>query len=384
MTQLLYQNNSYLTQFFATVTGCEKAQKDGCFLITLSETAFYPEGGGQPADTGTLDGAAVLDVQEKCGEVYHLTNTAFLVGKTVSGIIDWERRFDLMQQHSGEHIVSGLLHAAVGASNVGFHLGSEIVTIDLDKPVTLEILLAIERQANEIVFANHETVLSYPTKQALLSIDYRSKKPIDGQVRLVEFPAADLCACCGTHVARTGEIGLIKFCSLQNYKGGVRIGMVSGRRAVELSIREHGQVAAISGILSAKQPDIVPAVRAQADALAQMRQAANHAVTALLEHKAKSFAGQTLALCFEDNLTPDQSRRYALAICETGCPAAFVFCGDDIIGYRYALSGKDPAKTKSLHEEMKLSLAAKGGGKDGFFQGSSSATRAAIEAFFQK
>lgn len=381
MTELLYQNDSYLTEFTAIVTGCAPAKAAGRWLVTLSATAFYPEGGGQGADTGDLGGTAVLDVQEENGEVYHTTAAPFAPGSKVSGKIDWARRFDLMQQHSGEHIVSGLLHRAVGASNVGFHLGSEIVTIDLDKPVSPELLAGTERQANKVVFLNLPVSLSYPSKEELLSIDYRSKKPIEGQVRLVAFPTADLCACCGTHVAHTGEIGLIKFCSMQNYKGGVRIGMVSGRRAVALSMQEHAQVAAISALLSAKQPDIVPAVAAQTAALSAARSEANTATTALLEQKAASFLGQKTALCFELSLSPDQARRYALAICEAGCELAAVFVGE-AAPYQYTLAVKDADAAKALHENLKQALGAKGGGKEGLFQGRCAAASGEVQAFF--
>ena len=205
-TEKLYYANPFLTEFTAVIQSCE-AGKNG-FLVTLDRTAFYPEGGGQPADHGTLGDARVLDVHEKQGVVFHTLDKKVEIGETVTGRIDWARRFDHMQQHSGEHIISGILCADYHCDNVGFHMGAETVTIDYNADISWEQALDAERKANEVIWADREVEIAYPDSEELAFIDYRSKKELTGQVRIVTFPEADCCACCGTHVARAGQVGL--------------------------------------------------------------------------------------------------------------------------------------------------------------------------------
>ena len=192
----LFYEDSHLKVFTAAVTGCNPAE--GGFAVTLDATAFYPTGGGQPCDLGTLNGVRVLDVREQGEEIVHLCESALVVGSTVAGAIDWRRRFDHMQQHSGEHIVSGLIHGKYGYHNVGFHMGSELVTIDFDGPLTWEQLLEIEQEANEIIWENRSVKCWYPDPETLSGIQYRSKKARKCPVRIVEVPGADICACFGT------------------------------------------------------------------------------------------------------------------------------------------------------------------------------------------
>ncbi len=202
----LYNEDAYIREFDAEVISCTEAGTG--YEVLLDRSAFFPEGGGQPADTGTLGNARVLDVQERRGEVVHMTDRALLPGSTVHGAIDWDRRFERMQEHSGEHIVSGLIHRKYGYDNVGFHMGEEI-RLDLSGVLTWDELMDIEREANEIVFLDVPLHIWIPGEEELSRTDYRSKKELSGDVRLVEIPGADICACCGTHVKRTGEIGPI-------------------------------------------------------------------------------------------------------------------------------------------------------------------------------
>ena len=229
-TEKLYYQDPFMQEFTATVLACEEAKNS--FKVVLDRTAFYPEGGGQPADHGALGGAAVTDVHEKDGVIFHTCDQAVEIGETVTGRIDWARRFDHMQQHSGEHIISGILCTDYHCDNVGFHLGADVVTIDYNADISWEQALDAERKANEVIWADRAVDIKYPTPAELAALDYRSKKELTGKVRIVTFPEADCCACCGTHVLRAGQVGLIKVLSCQKFREGVRIELICGRRAL--------------------------------------------------------------------------------------------------------------------------------------------------------
>ena len=247
-TEKLYYADPFLTDFTATVLDCQPG-KNG-YLVTLDRTAFYPEGGGQPADHGVLDGAVVTDVHEKNSVILHNVDRAVEIGKTVTGTIDWGRRFDHMQQHSGEHICSGLICERFHCDNVGFHMGADIVTIDFNADISWEELLEIEAKANQYLYENHPIDIQFHRGAELEAIDYRSKKALEGDVRIVAFPGADCCACCGTHVLRSGQVGLVKFLSVQKFREGVRIELLCGKRALEYLSRTWEQAKAIGQRLS--------------------------------------------------------------------------------------------------------------------------------------
>ena len=249
-TEKLYYQDSHLTTFTATVLSCE-AGKHGWDVI-LDRTAFYPEGGGQPGDRGVLGGVTVTDTHEKGGDIVHYCDAPLEVGSTVDGKIDWDYRFDLMQHHSGEHILSGLIHAAYGHDNVGFHMGKDAVTIDFSGMIPEADLPELERKTNEIIWKNRPVQILWPDAEQLTQIPYRSKKALTGEVRIVEFPGADICACCGTHVKRTGEIGLLKILSCVKFHEGVRMEILFGRKAMEYLTGTFNQNKQISGLLSAK------------------------------------------------------------------------------------------------------------------------------------
>ena len=193
MTEKLYYADAYLKKFTGTVVSCTEEKKG--FAVALDRTAFYPEGGGQPGDTGALGGVRVLDTREREGEIVHLCASPLAPGAEVSGALDWARRFDLMQQHSGEHIVSGLICGKFGCDNVGFHLGGETVVIDFNAVLTAEELSDVEARANEVIWENRPFRAAYPDAEELRTLSYRSKKELDGPVRIVECPGADRCAC---------------------------------------------------------------------------------------------------------------------------------------------------------------------------------------------
>ena len=207
-TRKLYYEDVYQKEFTAEVLECRETDRG--YEVVLDQTAFYPEGGGQPCDLGTLNGISVVDVQEKGSEIVHYTEKPLETGSKVTGKIDWARRFDLMQQHSGEHIVSGLVHEAYGYDNVGFHMSSDVITVDFSGVLTETQLAEIEAETNQKIWENTPVEIFYPPKEELEKLSYRSKKELTGQVRLVRFPGSDLCACCGTHVTHTGEIGAVK------------------------------------------------------------------------------------------------------------------------------------------------------------------------------
>ena len=230
-TEKLFYEDSHLKEFTAKVISCKPYKEQ--YKVVLDRTAFFPEGGGQYADTGMLDDVRVLDVHEKEGIIYHTTEKALEAGKTVTGKINWEERFEKMQQHTGEHIVSGLVHERFGYNNVGFHLGSDYCTMDFDGTLTKEQLREIELAANQAVWKNIDIVVTYPSKEELANMDYRSKIEIEGQVRIVTVPGYDVCACCAPHVKKTGEIGMLKLVNMVNYKGGERITMLCGVRALK-------------------------------------------------------------------------------------------------------------------------------------------------------
>ena len=230
MTQKLFEEDAFLREFTATVLSCE--EKDGHFLVILDRTAFFPEGGWQPADHGTLGEAQVIDCHVSKGIITHTLTSPLTPGETVEGHIDWARRFNFMQQHSGEHIFSGLVHSTFGYNNVGFHIGSDAVTMDFDGRLTWEDVLGIEARVNEAIWLDLPVEAGYPDAQTLESLPYRSKKEIDGDIRIVRIEGYDICACCGTHVRTTGQIGQVKVVGLQNYKSGVRVSILCGVRAL--------------------------------------------------------------------------------------------------------------------------------------------------------
>ena len=240
----------------------------------LDQTVFFPEGGGQPADTGVLGGARVLDVQLLPDAIVHYTDAPLAPGAQVRGQIDWPQRFRRMQGHSGEHIISGLIHKEYGFDNVGFHLGEDAITMDYSGELTWTQLMHIEQLANEAVYRNVPIRAEYPAPEQLAHMEYRSKLDLKEDIRIVTVEGYDVCACCAPRVTHTGELGAIKFTSLMRHRGGVRVTILCGSDA-EADYREKSaQVAALSAQLSVRQADVVPAVQRLLDEIAQRKAAA--------------------------------------------------------------------------------------------------------------
>ena len=276
MTELLYYQDAYLKEFEATVLECSPTVFRGreAFDIVLDRTAFFPEQGGQDADSGVIRGTDTVNVQYvsiKNDIIHHICDKAVSAGTKIMGTIDWEKRFDRMQQHSGEHLVSGTVHRFFGADNVGFHLSEREVTLDFNTTFEEADLDRIEDTVNRAIYENFATVISFPSAEELASIDYRSKKELKGQVRIVEYPGYDICACCAPHVARTGEIGCIRIAAAEHFKGGTRMWIECGGRALRSARALLKDAKSISRITSAKLSEIVPAVNKMNDALKDAR-----------------------------------------------------------------------------------------------------------------
>ena len=374
----LYYQDCHMKTFSAVVTGCVKTAKG--YEITLDQTAFYPEGGGQAWDLGTLADANVLQVQEQGETVIHLCDRPLRVGETVHGLIDWDRRFDLMQQHSGEHIVSGIINRRFGWHNVGFHMGSEVITIDFDGPIPAEALPEIEAEANGAVWQNLPIRCWYPAEKELPSVPYRSKRQLQWPVRVVEIPGVDICACCGTHVAQTGEIGFIKLFSCVKFHQGVRIEMACGGRALTFLNSVYDQNRQVSQAFSAKLLETGEAARKINEALAAEKYRTVSLHKKIFGAIAEQYRQRGNVVHFEEDLSPAGVRELAEMIAGACSGTAAVFSGS---GGRFDVCLACPGgDVKTLGDRMVKMLNGRGGGKQGFFQGSVCAERNEIVAFF--
>lgn len=380
-TKKLYYEDPFLREFTAVVLSCEPL-KTG-YSVVLDRTAFYPEGGGQPADHGTINGVAVTDVHEKSDEVIHICENSVEVGEPVTGKIDWTRRFDHMQQHSGEHILSGILCKEYHCDNVGFHMGAETVTIDYNTEITWEQAMLAEQKANAFVAADLPVQIEYPSRSELDALDYRSKKELTGQVRIVTFPGADCCACCGTHVLRTGQVGLVKILSLQKFRDGIRMEIVSGNRALRLFSAVYDQNRLVAQQLSVKPDATAAAVERLKAELAEVKERMSHTESALFALRAEQYADAGDVLLIEPSLGGDEARRLADAVARRCGGLAAVFAGENG-RYNYALLRSDGTDIAPLVKALNAALHGRGGGRNGFAQGSVQAEESAIREFFAR
>ena len=358
--------------------------------IALDGTVFYPEGGGQPADTGTLtlpDGTVlhVLDVHESEGVLWHTVDAlpaGAVEGAVVAEAIDWEGRFDRMQQHTGEHILSGILHQMFGAENVGFHIGTEAVRMDTSVPISAEGLRAAELAANRIVWQDVPVLITYPTPEELAALTYRSKKEIEGQVRIVTIPGADVCACCGTHTATTGQVGQIKILAAENYKGGVRLSVVCGRRALEEAQAMRGRQADLGALLSAKSSETAHAVHRVYDEYTALKFAHFGLCSQLFDALAALTRPGEDAIRIVPGLDPDGLHRLAARLTEaTDGLCAALTPSEKGTGYCLAQANGD---VRALTKALNTALSGRGGGKPGICQGSCAATPEEVEKFLKE
>lgn len=382
MTRKLFYEDSHRKEFEARVLFCAACKEDGGFWTVLDQTCFFPEGGGQYADTGYLGEVKVLDARERDGVVYHRTEAPLEPGDLVCGRIDWEERFEKMQQHTGEHIVSGLVHSRFGYNNVGFHLGSDYCTMDFDGPITPEELRQIEWEANRAVVSDLEILVQYPSKEELEQMEYRSKIEIEGQVRIVSVPGYDVCACCAPHVKKTGEIGMVKLTNVQRYKGGVRVTMLCGFRALADYDRKEASAKAISALLCAKEETIAEAAAHLKEEYANEKAKSAGLERRLLTYRAAEVSPEEKAVCiFEEDLNGESLRILMNLVLETDRLCCAVFTGNDKDGYRYVL-GSRTLDIRDLGKEMNREFRGKGGGKPEMVQGTICAKADEVKRWF--
>ena len=389
-TEKYFEQDAFRTQCESTILAAEPDEKTGGGRIALDGTVFYPEGGGQPADRGTLtlpDGTVlrVSDVHEQAGIIWHTVDAlpaAAAPGAAVTGCIDWDRRFDKMQQHTGEHILSGILHQMFGAENVGFHVGTEAVRMDTSVPISAEGLQAAELAANRIVWQDVPVLVSYPTREELAALTYRSKKEIEGQVRIVTIPGADVCACCGTHTAFTGAVGQIKILAAENYKGGVRLSIVCGGRALEAAQAMRARQAEIGALLSAKASETANAVLRVYDEYTALKFTHFGLCSQLFDALAAQVTPGADAIRIVPGLDPDGLHRLAVRLTEatTGLCAALTPNAKGT-GYCLAQAGGD---VRALPKALNAALNGRGGGKPGISQGSCAAEPEQVKEFLRK
>lgn len=378
MTRKLHYEDCHLAAFSARVIRCEATDRG--YEITLDQTAFYPEGGGQPCDLGTIGGVRVLDVRERGEEVIHLCDGAPEVGGEVSCVIDYRRRFDLMQQHSGEHMVSGVIHRKYGYHNVGFHMGRDLITIDFDGPIAPEDLPAIEAEVNRAVWQDLPLRIWYPSPEELPRIPYRSKRELPWPVRIVEVPGMDICACCGVHVERTGEIGLVKLFSMTKFHDGVRMEMACGGRALDLLSKVYDENRQVSQTFSAKILETGTAARQFSEALTAEKFINTGLWRRLFAITAEGYRNAGNVLHFEADLEPGLVRELADRIADTCGGRAAVFSGSDEAGYSFCLATRD-GDLRQICKAMTQALKGRGGGKPNFQQGRVTATEDEIRQF---
>ena len=377
MTRKLFYEDPDLAAFSAKVVSCEK--ENDRWAIILDATAFYPEGGGQAADVGALGAVRVLDTRERGEEVVHFCDGSLEIGAEVAGKIDWEHRFDLMQQHTGEHIVSGILNRRFGYQNTGFHVGAEVMEVDFDGPLTPEELSQVEEEANRAIWENLSVKCWYPTKEELPRVFYRTKRALPWPVRIVQVPGYDSCACCGIHVKSTGQVGLIKILSCVKFHQGVRLEMVCGQRAYRYITEVFDQNKQISQLFSAKILETAAAARKVGEALAAEKLRSAALEKQVLGYIAENYVNHKDVLHFEKDLSGPALRELAEQISQRCSGVAAVFTGEDG-RYSYCLASKT-RDLRPLGKEMTVALNGRGGGKPEFQQGTVAATKEQIAAF---
>ena len=380
----IFDNDAYKQSLTAKVLSCEKAERDGTdvYQVVLDQTVFFPEGGGQSPDKGTINGNEVIDVQIKNDVITHTMTVPVEVGTEVLEELNWEHRFSNMQQHSGEHIFSGLVHEQYGYNNVGFHLSDQIVTMDFSGPLTEEQVQNLEMQVNDCIAKNMSVEVTYPSDAELEKLEYRSKIEIDGQVRIITIPGYDVCACCGTHVARTGEIGIFKVVGTQNYKGGIRISLLCGFRALADYRKKQESVVHISNSLSVKQEEVAEAVEKMKQDISTLKQELNVVKANLMLQKVSQVDTTLTNVClFEEGLDADTMRTAVNALTEVHAGFCGIFVGNDADGYRYIIGSKEN-DAREMGNLLREKFAAKGGGKPAMIQGSLNASRSEIEGLF--
>ena len=376
-TKKLYDIDAYATEFEAKVLSCEEVAdsnlcegKETIYVVVLDQTLFFPEEGGQTPDKGNIDEAEVVDVQIKGDVIRHYVTKWLQPNGCVRGEIDWSHRFSNMQQHSAEHIFSGLAYKKYGYSNVGFHLSNQIVTMDFNGVFTEEQIQEMEWEVNAAIVANAEVKTGYPDKAVLEGLEYRSKLALTENIRIVEIDGYDICACCAPHVHRTGEIGMFKIQSVQNYKGGMRISFLAGFRALEEYRRKTEIISELSGILTTNQDNLADHVTKLKAQVYNLKSQLSSAKQAMMQKKIDEIpASQQDVILFEQDLEAADMRSVVNKLMEAHEGICGVFVGDDVEGYNFIIGSKT-ANCCDVANKLRTELNARGGGKPQMIQGS--------------
>lgn len=374
-TVKLYDEHPYDTTFHATI---QDIQYDKNTTLILDQTLFFPEEGGQCADSGTIDGYEVIDVQISKGIIKHILkgHVKLEIGNEIQGEIDWDLRFSNMQNHSGEHIFSGIVHREYGYDNVGFHLGKDVVSVDFNGPIDEVSLRRIEKEVNQVIYENRVIRAYYPSEEELASLNYRSKKEVDSPLRIVEIENCDVCACCAPHVRRSGEVGLFKVVHMMNYKGGVRIFILCGQRALDYVLELDDNMNAIYHMLSANNSSVVKYVKQLIDTNNALKQEVfnlnKKEVQRLVEE-----ANENHRYFFVEDLDKNLQREMVNSLAQRLEGYVGVFAGSDRMGYRFILASRNNDTTK-LFDVLK-SHGAKGGGNALMVQGYMKTSQDTIE-----
>ena len=357
----LYYKDGYLKECEAVVKEC--IEEDKKIKIILDNTAFYPEGGGQPSDTGFIDNVRVLKVEEKENEIYHIVDKKINVGKKVFCKINFEERFQNMQNHTAEHIVSGIICKKYNTSNVGFHIGKDFVTLDFKITLSEKQLREIESMANNAIYENIEVISKIYTPEEIKSINYRSKIELKEEVRLVKINKYDICACCGVHVKRTGEIGIIKLLKSEKYKSGIRIYMLTGKQALENYNMVYNQISKISSVLSLKLDEVEEGVSNLIKEIEKLKKDKNNLTDILFENEINNMETKENIILIKNDLNMKDMKKYCLKLKKKTTKIAGIICNG-----RFLIMS-DNVNLKEKFEVLKENLDIKGGGNALLIQG---------------
>lgn len=379
LTEKLYYSDGHLSRFTARVTSCEK--EDGVWAVKLDRSAFFPGGGGQEADEGVLSDMKLLGLREEGEDIVHLTPAPLEPGALVEGRIDWPLRFSRMQGHSGEHILSGTVHRLFGYDNVGFHMGEEAITIDFSGELSREDLSRAELEANRAIWRDVPVRTLLPTPGELAAMDYRSKKELTGQVRIVEIEGVDLCACCAPHVSHSGEVGLLKIIDSMRHRGGTRLTLLCGEAALLDYEALHENNAAVSAALSAKRLETGGAIARVMAEQEERRAELTKLKRELLQLKAAALRPTEGSICiFESDIDMITLRELVNAGSELAGKVCAGFAGTDG-DYKYII-GSRSVPLRARAKEINAAIDGRGGGSDAMIQGTSRARREDIERYF--
>ncbi len=376
-TTEIYYEDAYIDEFDAIVTSCAEGDK-GNFFVCLDRTCFFPEQGGQTPDIGEIvdeQGTAhkVQHVSISDGMITHVIDTAIPEGTKIHGKIDWAHRFSNMQQHTGEHIFSGVVHSEFGFDNVGFHLSDSEVTMDYNGVLSSEDIKRVENIVNEAIWKNVAVRCEFPDPAQLENLDYRSKKELTGDVRIVTVEGYDVCACCAPHVNRTGEIGILKVVKCQNYKGGVRVNILCGKRALDYINTDQQIAEELTALLTTGRDRIVDSVRRMGDEIYALKGQLSCMREKVLSYELKEIDPELkdVFLVKEAGLDQGVIRNTVNALTGQHGGYCAVFSGSDDEGYKYVLaSGSDGRDARLIQNLLKDEFQARGGGSPAMVQGS--------------